>query len=205
MAFTFFFLICFFVLAFFFLKKFKNSKKIKIFAIAILLLPVFVLLFIKTTKGFIPLPMGLRQLMYLAMPPDDLYEPIVKDNFLFYEKGFTKTYSLQPKYLVSYNIGFLIESGNLSSKYKFSGKVKVDFYWKGKLLFSKEITSHISASYADNDLKHFSDVRLLRFEIPFQGKYIDDISMRLTVLEPDENLKQYGDSIKLFIKVGSLE
>ncbi len=146
-----------------------------------------------------------KHILYLVFPPKDLYEPIVKDNFLFYEKGFTKTYSLQPKYFVSHNIGFLIESGNLSSKYKFSGTVKVDFYWKDKLLFSKEITSHISAAYSNNDLKHFSDVRLLCFEIPFQGKYANEISVRLTVLEPDENLKQYGDSIKLFIGVGSLE
>ena len=198
--------ICAIALAFLFLKKFtlpkfKDSRKIMIFVIAILLLPVFVLLFMKTTKGFIPLPMGVRHLIHRAISPEGLYEPIVTDNFLFYKKGFTRTYSLHPKYLDFYNIGFLVKNGSLSSKYKFSGKVKADFYWKNKLLFSKEITSHISAAYSDNDLKYFSDVLLLHFEIPFQGKYTDDISVKLTVLEPDKNLKQYGDSIRLFIGV----
>ena len=104
-----------------------------------------------------------------------------------------------------YNIGFSAETNDLPSKYKFNGKIKADFYWKDKFLFSKEITSLISASYANNDIEHYSDVRLLRFEIPLQRKYKEDISVQLTVLEPDESLKQYGDSIKLFVKVGSLE
>jgi len=200
-----FFLICIVVLAFLFVKRFRKNRKMGIVLISLLVLFALAILIVKIERGFIPLPMGLRQLMYLAMPPKDLYEPIVTDNFLFYEKGFTKTYLLRTKYLTLYNIGFLVKTNNLPSKYKFNGKVKADFYWKDKFLFSKEIASLISASYANNDLEHFSDVCLLCFEMPVQGKYKDDISVQLTVLEPDESLRQYGDSIKLFIGVGALE
>ena len=181
------------------------SKKTRKFTIVILILPILVLLSLRAIKGFIPLPNGVRNLVYLAMPPEDLYEPILEDNFLLYEKGFTKTYSLKFKYLVSHHIGFLVKNRDSSSQYKFSGKVRADFFWKDKLLFSEEMTSHFSAGYAGGDMKDFSDVRLMRFDIPLQGKYKDDINVRLTVLEPDESLKQYGDSIRLFVKVGGLE
>lgn len=200
------FIVCIIGLVLFIVSSSKGPKKKKrrIIAVAILCLPLIMLTFMKITKGFISLPMGVRHLIHRAMPPEGLYEPIVEDNFLFYKKGFAKTYSLKPKYLDFYNIGFLVENSDLSSKYKFSGKVKADFYWKDKLLFSKEITSQISAAYSDNDFKYFSDVLLLHFEIPFQGKYTDDISVKLTVLEPDENLKPHGDSIKLFIGVSPI-
>ena len=179
----------------------KRTIKLITTILSITILGIFAVIFMKI---LIFPTVGTRHLLHLASPPEDLYKPIITDDFLFYEKGFTRTYSLQPKYLDFYNIGFLVENCNLSSKYKFSGKVKVDFYWKDKLLCSKQIISQISAAYSNSDLKHFSDVLLLSFEIPFQGKYKDDISVRLTVLEPDEGLKEYGDSIKLFIGVSPI-
>lgn len=206
MLFLLIFLICITGLILFFASDSKRPKKQKrrIVAVAILLLPLVMFAFMKITKGFVPIPLWVRSITHSIFVPKDLYEPIVTDNFLFYEKGFTKTYTLKPKYLDFYVIGFLVENRNLPSKYKFSGKVRTDFYWKDELLFSKEITSHIAAAYSDNDLKYFSDVLLLDFEIPFQGRYKDDISVRLTVLEPDDGLKEYGDSIKLFIGVSPI-
>ena len=158
---------------------------------------------IKVVKGFIPLPIGIRHLYHLIVAPDDLYEPIVRDNFLFYEKGFTKSYTLHPKYLDIYDLGIISVHEELSSKYKFSGKLSVEFLWKDKVLSTEMADSIESATYVEGDMKKYKKVSLMSFEIPFSGKYKDDISIRISVIEPDQELKEYGDSVRLFLAVSA--
>jgi hypothetical protein len=44
---------------------------------------------------------------------------------------------------------------------------------------------------------------LMSFEIPLLGRYKNDISIRISVLEPDQELKIYGNSIMLYIAVSA--
>ncbi len=162
------------------------------------------ILLVKVTNGFIPIPIGIRHLVHLTIQPKDLYQPIIVDNFLFYEEGFTKTYFLKPKYLDIYELGFLSKKSNMHSKYKFKGKIKVEFFWKDRLVSDRIITSIDSARYDEKDMEHYKEVSLLRFEIPLRGKYKNDISIKLTVVEPDQELKKYGDSIDLYIAVSAV-
>lgn len=162
------------------------------------------ILLVKAIKGFVPLPIGARHLINLIIQPKDLYQPIITDNFIFYEEGFTKTYFLEPKHLDIYEIGFLAEKADISSKYKFKGKLKAEFFWKDKLLFDKIVSSYNAAWSVNGDTEHFKEVSLLKFEIPLQGKYKNDVSIRLTVLEPDQELKKYADSTKLYIAVSAV-
>jgi hypothetical protein len=145
----------------------------------------------KIIKGYIPVPIGIRHFVHLLIPPNDLYRPIISDNFLFYEKGFNKTYPLEPKYLDFYDCGFTTDY-EIQPDYKFNGKIKFEFFWKNKQLFERTVTRP----------KTFSkkEVSLIHFEIPFLGKYKKDISMKVTVLEPDIVLKD-KKSIKLYIAV----
>ncbi len=172
--------------------------------IGFLLFLIAGILFVKAMKGFIPLPIGIRHLIHLVIQPKDLYQPIIIDDFLFYEKGFTKTYFLEPKYLDIYEIGFLAEKADISSKYKYKGKIKAEFFWKGKLLFDRIVSSYNAAWSVNGDTEHFKEISLLKFEIPLQGKYKNDITIKLTVLEPDQELKKYADSIKLYIAVSAI-
>ena len=155
-------------------------------------------------KGFMPIPICVRHITHLVISPKDLYKPIVVDNFPFYEKGFTKSYLLNPKYLEIYEIGFLAEKADISLKYKFKGKIKAEFFWKDTLLFDKTVTRIDSTGDIKGDMSHYKEISLLTFEIPLQGKYKDDISIKLTVLEPDKELKKYGDSINLYIAVSAV-
>ncbi len=201
------FLICAIGIILFFASGSEGPKKGKrrMVAVAILLLPLVMLAFVKITKGFIPMP-TIRHILHLTFPPEDLYEPIVVDEFKFHEKGFEKRYVLKPKYLGGYMIGFVSGKQNIPQKETFKGKIKVEFFWKDTFLFEKTVTSQRAAVDADNDktMKYYKKVILVSFEVPLQGKYKDDISVRLTVLEADENLKKYGNSIKLFIGVSPI-
>jgi len=167
----------------------------KMIYLAILLLVIFgACLTFKVIKGFFPVPIGVRHLAHLLIPPKDLYEPVVKDKFQFYKKGYTKTYSLSPKYFDFYDCGFSINE-DLPDNYRFNGKLKVEFLLKDILLLEKLIT--------DWGTMGRKTVSLVHFEMPFQGKYAKDIAIRLTVLEPDLTLVKYKDSLELFIGVSS--
>ncbi len=155
-------------------------------------------------KGFMPLPIGSRHLMHLVSPPRDLYKPIIIDNFLFYEKGFSRTYSLQPKYLDIYEIGFFSDKKVILSSYKFQGKLKVEFFYKDKFLFEKIVTSYKAAWLANGDSDHFKEISLLAFEMPLLGKYKNDVSIKIAVLEPDIQLEAFKNSVKLYISVSAI-
>jgi len=165
---------------------------------------VSMVLTIAFVRGCKLLPM--KHIYHLAFPPEDLYRPIVVDNFLFHKEGFTRTYRLEPKYLDVYSIGFFSEKQDISSEDNFKGKIKAEFFWKEKLLCEKIVTSQTAAYYADGDkaMKHYKKVFLMDFEIPLQGKYKKDISVKLIVLQPDKELEKYSDSLKLFIAVNSI-
>ena len=53
---------------------------------------VIVLLVVRSVKGFIPFPIGVRHIINSMTNPQDLYKPIVVDRFLFSERNFSKTY-----------------------------------------------------------------------------------------------------------------
>lgn len=133
-----------------------------------------------------------------------MYEPIIIDNFLFYEKGFSRTYLLRPKYLNIYEIGFRSDKKDIPSSYKFKGKLKVGFFYKDKFLFEKMVTSYNAAWSDSSDSEHFKEISLLAFEMPLQGKYKSDISIKITVLEPDKQLESFKSSIKLYVSVSAI-
>ena len=155
--------------------------------------------------GVFHVPVGLRHLVHLINPPKDLYEPIMVDAVPLWDAGFSNNYSLIPKYMEIYEIGLLSTNGSLFSKEDFSGKLKVEFLWQGKVLSERVITSIDRGVYGTNSATQFKAVSLMTFEIPLQTKYKETISVRLTVLEAFQNLKKFGDSLQTYIAVSPFE
>ncbi len=172
------------------------QKKMNYIVLTILVLVVLYLI--------VPVPIGLRHLSHLIFTPSDLYVPIVTDNFIFHEKGFSKNYLLKPKYLDIYEIGFLNSKGNIDASYKFEGKIKFEFSWEETLLYEKIVTSSHSFSYVKNDDTKIKNVSLTTFEMPLKGKYKDNVNVKVTVLKSDDNLKQYGKFLNLYIGVSAV-
>jgi hypothetical protein len=155
------------------------------------------------------LPKSIRYLRYLVHdinPPQDLYVPIVEDKFSFTERGDTKTYSLKPKYSDLYDLGISLNKKVLSSKYKLQGKLKLEFISNNTVLYEEIVDKFKSSGHYFEDLERYDfdwyqQITLHTFEIPLQGRYKKDIGIRITVLEPDLELKEHKDSIRLFIRV----
>lgn len=166
-----------------------------------------VVLFFGIIKESFLLPTSFMHMVHLIIVPKDLYDYLVYDGFLFYNKGYTKTYSLKTKYNDYYEIGIVFKEKNMSSgystkqKYSFNGKLKVDFYSNNLLVLSKTISSYNSVTYTKGDMNYLEKVSLLRFGVPIMGKYMNDISVKISVLEPDPALQAYADSAKIYISV----
>jgi len=178
-----------------------DKKKV----IVILLIVLMSFLVIGIARRNIVLPRNVRYLVYFVRqinPPKDLYDPIVIDHFKFYEKGFSKTYNLSPKYYDIYVFGISTEKKELTSKYRFSGKIKLEFFSGNKLILEQMATEIDTAWYLHNDLQWYKRIVLSSFEIPLSGKYTKDIKLKATVLEPDLALKD-KESIKLYVAVSA--
>ena len=160
-------------------------------------------------KGASLLPTSFMHLVHLIVTPKDLYNPIVYDEFLFYNKGHAKTYSLETKYNDYYEIGIIFEKKDMpsgyatKSKYIFNGKLKIDFFSKDLLVSSNIISSYESVIYSKNDMNYLEKISLSIFEVPLMGKYKKNVSVRVSVLEPDIVLKNYADSAKLYIGIST--
>lgn len=152
------------------------------------------------------LPIGGTILNHVFIEPKDMYKPIVlDDSFRFHELGYEKRYHLSPKYYPDkYEIGIDAQNGGIDHKYKFTGRIKVGFFWRDKLLSEEIISSWRSAVFMDKDMTRFNAITLLTFSIPFESSYIDDISVNVQVLEQDRGLEQYKDRLKLYVRVSAI-
>ncbi|MBU4477667.1 MAG: hypothetical protein KKH34_01020 [Candidatus Omnitrophica bacterium] len=181
----------------------EMNKILMVFVIAAVLMVVF-LVFAKSNL----IPVGIKRTFHIMTMPADLFEPILKDKFLFWKKGFSKTYKLSPKYSDIYAVGFICENekipsgwGKKGGKYRFMGLIQANFYWKNKKIFTETIENHVSGFYVKGDMNYYREIEFINFEIPLKGKYKKDISLELTVIEPDEYLRQFENSIKLYVGV----
>lgn len=155
--------------------------------------------------------------IHLMTPPDDLYNPVVKDEFKFWEKGYKKEYLLDFEYTDYYSFGFKdsmekIPSGwncsesesSCDKKYEFDGKLKVSFYGSDSDLIEEFIIDEIrGGTLFGEDMEYYKEISLRGFEVPLKGKYKKNIVMVVEVLEPDEKLKEFEDSLQLFVAVSS--
>jgi hypothetical protein len=166
-----------------------------------------VVLFFGIIKESSLLPTSFMHLIHLIIVPKDLHNYLVYDGFLFYNKGHTKTYSLDTKYNDYYELGIVFEEKNMPSgyatkqNYSFNGKLKVDFFSNNSLVLSKTVSTYNSVIYTKGDMNYLEKVSLLRFGVPIMGKYMKDISVKISVLEPDPVLQAYADSAKIYISI----
>lgn len=143
-------------------------------------------------------PMGLRHFFNVIFYSRDLCEPIITDNFLFGQKGFTKTYVLQPKYLDYYEVNIFSEKENIPITFNFKGKLEIVVIHKNKVIFKDISCSELAGYFSSKDPSNYiKRIAFTRFSLPYKK----DVSLRVTVLEPIEGLETFRDSIGLSVSV----
>jgi len=154
-------------------------------------------------QGYLPVPLLLRNMHLLAKGSDDIYNPVVIDNFKFYEEGYTKYFPWKPKYLATYCLEFTLDDSKIASRREtFNGELKLDLYCKNKLLFTKMIGT-VRGYGEPSKTYNYYKVYLTDFDIPFDRKSLNNLGIRVTVIKPDKYLEQFTNSIKLCVGVSA--
>ncbi|WP_375724182.1 hypothetical protein LXN10_01410 [Arcobacter sp. KX21116] len=145
---------------------------------------------------------------FVFTPAEELYKPIIYDDFNFYKKGYSKTFKLNYNFIDRYEIDLLDETHkiptgryNKSEKYKLNGKIQFDFYSNDKLI-KTEITQSTGGGAYASDMKYFEFIVLMMFNIPMEYKYYKNMTLKVTVLEPIADLE--NKNLKLSVRVTSI-
>lgn len=131
--------------------------------------------------------------VHFVFQPDDYLDPLIVDQFMFKEKGYSKTYFLPYKYPQIYAIKMSRGKNDLLIINGLTGKLKAEFFYQDRLLFEKESTC-LDGSMSD------TITELIEFVMPLDNKYKSDLSVTITVLEPFKELEAFDRP--LFIQIG---
>ena len=147
---------------------------------------------------------------------------VVEDSdFLFYEEEHTASYKLNSKYYVSHRILLIPESKSVPVHYEFDGEMLIEIYDKNlQLLHSFKANKPMSILRGGKD-DDFNDyliyigprfttsnaTSVFAFElgkIPFRlirlkWSRLKNLQIKVTVLQPEENLREFCDSASLVI------
>lgn len=146
---------------------------------------------------------GVNHLLNQVNAPSDLYDPIIEDACFLWEKGRVVTYPLIPKYHDIYEVGLRCDGDLIPCNYVFDGKLLVEFLEGGRVIKSEIVNSILTRSFAGNDMNFDNRLELLRFNLPLDGKYWENVSLKVTVLQPAEILKKYEHGLKFYVAVSS--
>ncbi|MFH0730746.1 MAG: hypothetical protein V2B19_30925 [Pseudomonadota bacterium] len=149
----------------------------------------------------LPIPVELRHILNLLYTPRDLYEAVISDEIALHVKGYTKMYKFVPKYLDIYEAGVDFYGDGVPKEYGFNGKILFEFIANGIVITEKIAAKNFAAIYLDNNLDRYKKIILMEFREPIGQKQIDDLFVRITVVEPDTTILNYTKKPKFYISV----
>jgi len=132
------------------------------------------------------------------------YEPQRTEDFRLDVKGYSKTFDLNLKYLDKYSLGMTNGNIGFPEKYQFHGKLKLQFFYKNKLVREKEVDKQDVSYYMTGENSksgYFREITLTYFDIPLDRKYKDNLSLKVIVIEPDTKINEFGKELKIVIGV----
>ena len=132
--------------------------------------------------------------------PDDLKKTIILEDFSFDKKGEQKLYKLNFKHVAMYDISIIDKNEKIPIGFQFKGKIRLDFYHKDKIVDSKLIETVEEMAYSKKSMKYYKSILLHTFGIPIKGEK-EDLSVKVTVIEPDKKLSECCSELQLCISV----
>jgi hypothetical protein len=178
-------------------------KKMQYLVVGIIFIVILSLLVMRVDKGYLPIPIWIRHIANsLLIDNDKLYRPIKIDSCEIFTRsaGYSKVYALEPEYLDIYEIGLVNKKDGFHENYKFNGIFKVSFYYHNDLVLEK-IVDKMDQAWFKEGTSDYKQIALCKFNIPFANRYKDGISVSITIIRPDYQLKKYCDSSELYIAV----
>ncbi len=147
---------------------------------------------------------GGNHLLHLAFPPDDLYTPVATNSVALHLEGAISEFTFTPKYKDIYEFGLFSTEEPIPATYNFSGEIRIELIQSGKRISSQTITSFSSGTYAGKDMDHYLSRGLCSFDVPLQGRSMDEITIKVFVLKADQGFAQFKDKIQGWIRVSPI-
>ncbi len=176
----------------------KGFLKMKILGGSLIVLVFFVGIFVFIKKGNI-VPVGIYHLINLNNPPADLYTPLVLDDFMFSKNGFSKTYTVSPRYKDIHEIGVSFTEKGLDSKHKFEGVLGIEFLCGATVVLEKQVSSFQRSWFLNKEMTKDKKVSFETFNSLLCGN-LEEIGIKVTVKKGDSLLEEFGT---LYIAVSS--
>ena len=173
----------------------KSSFLIGLSAIIIILL-VFITLFFLLSKS-----PNFWYFYHVLFKKPDLTDPVVLEEFNFLQLNFSKIFVFKPKYKGAYEINLIDKTGNIKKTTKFLGKLKIEIKSLEKVLDTKIINGFTIGQYRTDTEQYISGYIS---DISYPDKGLDDIRIKITVLEVDEKFLNFNISPMICIKYHSL-
>ncbi|MBC8377799.1 MAG: hypothetical protein H8E62_01360 [Planctomycetes bacterium] len=152
-------------------------------------------------------PIGLRHSCYVAKN-EDMYTPVILEPFDFMTKGISASYLPNLEYWNEYSVGIRLSGGDFPEDFCYNGKIQVEFYYDEKLIdtyISEDVVYHKYYRSEGDKLKLVNQkVGLITFDVSAFRKYRDKLKIKVSVIEPDKELKAYGDNLCLYIGIDRL-
>jgi len=147
---------------------------------------------------------GGHHLLHLAFPPGDLYTPVATNSIAFQSEGTTVELNFVPKYKDRYEVGIFAIGDPIPASYEFSGELSVEFIQSGETISSQTITKFSSGTYAGKNMDKYSSRAFCSFDVPLQGRSMDEITVKISVLKPDQEFEKFKDQVKAWIRVSPI-
>lgn len=162
-----------------------------------------IVMYIVFKQGYVPNSIiyfsGIKHAFYT---PTDFYNYNIKDdNFNFYKKGYSEKYDIDFKYFTRYTISMRDKNKRIpqevdNKQYEFQGIIKIDFFFKNKLIKTDYINNWNRCIIEDS--LYCSSCELFDFLFPMENTY-KDLSIKLTVIEPIK----LSNSNDLYLYIGA--
>ena len=145
----------------------------------------------------------IQHIIHLAVPPDDLYEPVGAGSLRCDIIGFSGEFTFNPKFTELYEVGLRPRNGTLPVTLGYRGEMKIEVFNGKQLLLTEHVTSFIAGRYSKEHLDEYADVSLCELKrLPKTDKLAIPRCV-VTIVRADPRFATYGDDIEMFIRVVS--
>lgn len=162
---------------------------------------------------------GLKRIYYIETYDKDKVRVVDDDDFIFYEEGYARTYKLNSTYCLSHRILLIPDSILVPVQYEFNGEILIEIFDNhNEPLYSFKVIKPINLlregkdDYYGNYLVYNGkqssrSTSVFAFElgdvpyklIGFRRNRLKDMEIKVTVLRPDQNLREFCESAELVI------
>ncbi len=162
---------------------------------------------------------GIRKIYYFDTYKANEVRVVEDNNFLFYEDGYSKEYTLNSKYYIAHRILLIPDSKSVPVDYKFDGRIHVEMFDKEmQLLHSFDVDKPVNLLregtedyfvdylvYNGYNSSHVTSVFAFELgSIPFDlfrshKERLKNMKIRVTILRPEMKLLEHCDKVTLVI------